>query len=403
MAKYLYRIVTKNNKVISGSIEARSKASVRKKIQQKGSTVLFIIHDKTTGGFRRFGISLTKFSMIEKIDFFRNLGSMIASGISIAGALSIISDQGKNKGNEKIIKAMITDIENGQKLSDAMRKHKKYFSDYLIETVSVGEFSGKLVETLIRIADDLQYRYDLNRMVTASLAYPFIVLFVMLIVMATLMFYVLPEVGHLFAELNTKMPLPTKILLDLSGFMQTYPFHIIGGIVVLIILLVMVFRTKKGHYAFSYIALKTPIFGKLLKEKNLALFFRTLEALFASGISLMRSVEVGAKTLKNDVYRNTLKGFGPILVHGTNLSEALKPFPSLFPLQSQKIIEVGEQTGRLEESFKNLNAYYDRAVRHRTEMLTATIEPVVLIIAGVGVAGLALSLFMPIYQSVQVL
>lgn len=403
MAKFSYRLVTKDNKVITGSVEAWSKIGARKKIEHKGSTVLFIIPDRTSRAAKASFLSLTRFSMVEKIDFFRNLSNMIAAGMSVADALRVIQEQGRKKKTREVFTAMISDIENGQRLSETMRKHKKYFSEFLVETVAVGEVAGTLVETLDRISNDLQYRHDLNRMVMTSLAYPFIVIMVMLAVMVTLMVYVLPQVAKLFYELGAPIPLPTRILLSLSAFIQNYPIQIGIAITLLTIATILILKTKKGHYVFSYIVLKTPIFGKLIKEKNLALFFRTLEALFASGISLMRSVEIGAKTLKNDVYRNTLTNFNPILVHGTNLSEVLKPFPFLFPLQLQRIIEVGEQSGKLEESFKNLNAYYDRAVRHRTEMLTATLEPVVLVIAGLGVAGLALSLFLPLYESIQVL
>jgi type IV pilus assembly protein PilC len=213
----------------------------------------------------------------------------------------------------------------------------------------------------------------------------------------------LPHIAALFRELGAPLPLPTKVLLATSVFVQTNPFIVIGVVVSIIILIILALRTKKGRYFFHYVALKIPIFGKLTREKNLALFFRTLEALFASGISLMRSVEVAKKTIKNTVYQKVLDGICPVLLHGTNLSEAFKPFPFLFPLQLQRIIEVGEESGKLEESFRNLNEYYDRTVRHKTQMITATLEPIVLIIAGLAVGGLALSIFMPLYESIQIL
>lgn len=235
------------------------------------------------------------------------------------------------------------------------------------------------------------------------MAYPAIVVAVMIVVAIVMMAYVLPQIASLFKELNTTLPLPTVILLAISNFMQKYWYAVVAAIIIFIILFLLLLRNEKTRYYIHYFYLKSPVFGKLIKETNLALFFRSLEALFNAGISLLRSVEVSEKTVKNEVYRKTLFGMNPILIHGTNLSEAFKPFPFLFPIQLQRMIEVGEKTGKLEESFRRLSAYYDKSVRHRTEILTATIEPIILVIAGIGVGIIALSIFLPLYQSSQAL
>ncbi len=403
MGKFIYKLVSKQNKVIGGSIAASSKKKAIKELKKDGSTVLFVIADKNALSFGKKLILLSSFSMMSKINFFRNLSAMLAAGVSIADTLRTFKEQEHSKKTKKVFTAMIQDVENGDRFSEAMKKHPKYFSEFLVETVNVGEVTGRLVATLDRISEDLRYQYDLKRTVMASMAYPAIVVCTMLVVLVGLMVYVLPQIASLFQELNVRMPLPTLVLFSISMFIQTYPFVVIGGIFGFILLFFILFRMKKGHYIFNYISIKLPIFGTLIKETNLALLFRTLEALFASGVSLMRSIDIARKTVKNDVYKRALDTLNPILIHGVKLSETLKPFPSLFPIQLQRMVEVGERSGKLEESFKNLNLYYDRSVRHRTQVLATTIEPLILIVVGIGIAIIALSIFLPIYDSVQIL
>jgi len=404
MAKYYYKVVDKKNKVVSGSIKAIFKRQARKKLEQQGSTVLFVIPDKSSRWSLRSLPFFGRFSVPERIAFFRNLASMVAAGMSVADALRVAKDQYPNKQTQKMIGSMVADIENGKRLSVAMKGvSKKYFSEFLVEAVNVGEVAGRLTDTLDRISEDLQYEYDLRRKVKASLAYPVIVIFVMIIVMIVMMVYVLPQIASLFKELKANLPLPTRVLLAISGFVQKNYWFIIAAMVFLVAGVFAMTRIKKTRYFIHYFFLKMPVFGKLIKETNLSLFFRSLEALFASGISLLKSIEVSKKALKNDVYKKTLYSISPILLHGTSLSEVFKPYPFLFPVQLQRMVEVGEKTGKLEESFKRLSYYYDKSVRHRTEMLTATIEPIILVIAGISVGFIALSIFLPIYQSSQIL
>ena len=402
MPKFTYKLVNKKDKVIGGSITARSKAQALKKINQDGSTVLFVIPDKDPRLSRKILSLGSGFSTTNKILFFRNLAAMIASNVSVVDALRVFQEQERSKQMKKVITAMVRDIENGAKLSDAMKKNPRYFSEYIIGTVDIGELSGRLVETLDRISEDLQYEYDLKKTVQASLAYPAVVLCSMTVVLITMMVYVLPKIADLFRELDAELPFITKVLISISTFIRMHPFILAGSIMGIFVLLLLSLKTKKGRFIISYMNLRMPVFGSLIKETNLALFFRTLEALFSSGISLVHSIDIAKKTVKNELYKKSLEAIKPILVHGTKLSDALKPFPFLFPLQIQRIVEVGEQSGKLEESFKRLNMYYDRNVRHKTKTLTSLIEPVILIVVGISVGIIALSIFLPIYESVQV-
>ncbi|MDO8558298.1 MAG: type II secretion system F family protein [bacterium] len=402
MSSFAYKIVTKENKVLEGEVDAPSKIKAEEKFRQEGSTVLFVSPKKTSLFAKELSMPSFGFPITERIFFFRNLATMLGAGLSLADAMRVLEEQARSSGVKKAIVTIIHDVENGRRFSDAMRKFPNFFSDFLIEAIHVGELTGQLADTLDRISTDLEHDHDLRRKVQGAMAYPLVVLTVMTGVVITLTGFVLPKIADLFKELNAPLPMPTRILLGGSGFIRSSPFAVIGVFAALAVGLFLLWKNKKGRYFIHYAFLKIPVFGDMLREFNLARFFRALESLFASGISLVRSVEIAKKILKNDVYRQALDGAHPILIHGAPLSDALKLHPFLFPTQTRRIIEVGERTGKLEEIFRRVTSYYERALHHKTQMLASLIEPVLIVFIGVVVGGLALSVFLPIYQATSV-
>lgn len=398
MATFTYKLVTKENKLSGGVISAFSKARAKETLSKNGSTIIFIAHDKTSSPFyKELSVSFG-FKKIEKIFFFRNLATMISAGLSLATALEILVEQMKNKGVKKAIMAMSGEVKNGKKLSESMKKHPKYFSDYLVESIAVGEITGKLSDTMDRISTDLERDYELSKKVQGALAYPVIVIVVMVAVIIAVSTMILPQIAKLFEELNAPLPLITKVLLNTTVFMKSHPYFISLSLFGIITLFYFIYKSRRGRYAVHRAFLKLPIFGELIKEFNLARFFRALESLMMSGVSLVRSVDIAKKTLKNDVFKKTLETIHPVLLHGSPLSEVLKPFPHLFPMQTRRIVEVGEKTGKLEEVFLRINAHYERAVQHKTHVMASLIEPFLIVAIAVVVGGLAVSVFMPIYQ-----
>jgi len=341
------------------------------------------------------------FSQNERINFFHNLAAMLSSGISIVDALGILKDQVKDGKVKKAIQAMADDTKNGRKISEAMAKFPKYFADHLVETVNTGDVSGRLTETLDRIADDLEKDDELKKKVQGALAYPIVLMCVMVVVAGAFAFYILPTIGDMFSEINAPLPLPTKIILSISGFLQSYPFVVLGVFLGIVIFFFLMFKIKQGRYVMHYLILRLPIFGELIKQYNLIFFFRSLGSLFSSGVSLVYAVDVAKKTVTNDVYRRVLDGIYPLLLHGTPLTTAIEPFPFFFSKQTQKILWVGEKTGKVEEALSHITAYYERSVDYKTRMLTVLIEPVLMVIIGIVVGALALSIFMPLYGLIR--
>ena len=404
MAKFIYKTMDDKGNVREGTVSSTTKRGAKKKIKSPGSEVISIYQDKS-------GSFLTKLNLItaggftkgEYINFFRNLSAMIASGVSIVEALEILSEQVKSEKAKRAILTIVNETRNGQKLAKAMARFPKYFSESIVETINTGDVSGRLIEVLNNIADDLEKDDELKKKVIGALAYPAVITVVMIIVLIAFAFYILPGIDDMFKELGAPVPLPTKIILMGSDFIKKYPAALFGTILGIIILFFISLKIKKTHYIIHQIILRLPLFGELIKEYNLILLFRSLETLYASGISLAYSVEIAKKTTTNDVYKKILGGIQPILLHGVPFSGAISPFPFLFSRQTQRIIWVGEKTGKMGESLNRIVDYYEHSVDYRTRMLTVLIEPILMVIIGIVVGGLALSIFMPIYGMIKVI
>jgi type IV pilus assembly protein PilC len=403
MANLSYKLVTKNGQIKTGSISALTKRGAEKTLSKDGSIVIFISSKDRALWQKELSLPWSGFSSTEKINFFRNLSMMSSAGISIVESLMLSIDEIKSNKVKEAIKVMAQNTKNGQRLSKTMAQFPKYFSEAVVETIHMGEFSGELSQALDRIANDLEKNVDIRRKITSALAYPAIIVAVMIVIATILLLYVLPEIGKIYREMNIDLPLPTKIILSTGNFL-TLHLHILlliaAGIVIIPPFLL---KIKKIHYAFDYLILKIPVFGNLIKEYNLVIFFRSIGSLIKTGVSLVDSVDVAKKTVNNDVYEGAFDNIYPILLRGVPFSDTLIRFPFLFSTQTRKIIEVGERTGKLDNSFIRITNYYENSLEHKTKMMATLIEPVLMLILGVVVGGLAISIFYPIYNLVSVI
>lgn len=403
MLTYTYKLVTKDNRLEQGEARHLFKSGVRRALEQDGATVLFISLSKSSFLNMEIPFLSSNFPALERVAFFRNFSMMIDAGLPIVLALKTLENQVRGRKIKKTISAIAHDVENGRRLSDAMKKHGAYFPSAITETINVGELSGTLSGILERIAHDLEKNYELRKKVVGAVTYPAVVIFVMLVVLVGLVVIVLPKVAELFDDLDADLPALTAFLLNMSVFLRTHPFIVLGAILLSLGAFAFIYKNKRGHYFISALSLRLPIVGILVREYNLALFFRSMHSLIGSGISLVQAAEVSQKTLRNDAYRAALGTVHPLLLHGVPLSDALLPYPKLFPEQCQRIVMVGESTGRFYETFERIAHHYERSVNYRADMMTTLLEPILMIVVGFMVGALALSIFLPIYQVASVI
>lgn len=402
MAQFTYKCITKDGKIVEGTISAASRWAGKNKLQKEGSSVLYLTSQKKFSFLNKISL-FGRLSVTERINFFRNLASMLESGLAPTSSLSVFEEQTKSYHHKKVFAAMRHDIENGKTLSSAMNHFPRHFSEYSVAIMRVGEATGTLVYALDRISVDLEKGQELRRQVITAVAYPIIVVVVMITVAMILITQVLPKIAELFAEMEANLPLATRILIASGDFLTTNALYIALAGTLFLLGIFMSARTNRGKYFFHYVMLKFPLFGNLIQEYNLAQFFRSLDSLFSSGASLIEAIEISGKTLNNELYRRALQKSHGILLHGVPLSDVLRAHPMLFPLHTQRIIEVAERTGTFQATFGRVSSHYERSVHHHTQMLTALLEPVLMLAVGVAVGGLALTIFLPLYQIASII
>jgi type II secretory pathway component PulF len=395
---YSYKVVTRENALVEGEVTARSKGAARRALGADGATLLYL--ERRDASLLRTEISFLSrnFPHVERIAFYRNLAMMLSAGLSIGLAIDALEEQVAGQGIKKAVKHLSAEVKDGKRLSRAMRAHARYFPELVVEMVAVGEVTGKLSDVLYRISADQEKIYELKKKVHGALAYPIVVVTVMLAVAVGLAVFVLPKVAELFHDIDAPLPIYTAALLGSSLFVQAHILELIAAAILGGVGAMYLVRLPAVKLRIHGAMIKMPLFGVLIKEYNYALFFRSVHALIESGFSLVSAVDTAKKTLGNLVFRDALSRAEPLLVHGKPLSEILALSPSLFPVQARCIVEVGERTGMLREAFEKLSGHYERSVNHRTGMMTTLLEPVLMVAVGIMVALLAVSIFLPIYQ-----
>lgn len=335
----------------------------------------------------------------EKIALFKYLAVMSNAGIPLERALEAVHGQTKSLVMHRVLHLMITDVTSGEFLSTSLRKMPKIFDGMLVGLVEAGENSGTLSASLFRIAENLDKARELRAKVQGALLYPLIILFATSGITAYLMFFLLPQITPLFTSLNIDLPWTTKVVLGLSKFMlANWPWMLavaglVGGVFVALERTVRPFR-----YAVHVVSLYIPILGMLNRKVQVAQLARILGTLTKSGITLVESLRIGAESVGNDVYRRVLVELGNAVQEGDSMAPHLAAYKSLFSPFIVQMINVGEETGKLDESLIFVSEFSEREVDDTTKTLTTVLEPLLMLIIGGIVGFVAIAIITPIYH-----
>ena len=327
----------------------------------------------------------------------RHLALMIKSGLSLADAVKVLSDKTTDKRLKETYADIYQSIQDGMNLSDSMKNHRKIFSDIVISIISVGEQGGTLEKNLLFIADYLKKSNDLNRKVKGALIYPLIVLGLTVVEMLGVIFFILPKLEELFLTFDN-IPDFTLFVIKAAGFIRTNALLIAVVIVILVIALMLFLKTEMGGYFKDKTSVKFPIIKNLNKSNILATFSRTLNILLETGIPLVKAIEITSLNTSNRVYKNVIKEVYDKVKGGKSLGESLADYEEFFPATYTKMIEIGENTGSLEQNLFYMYEYNAEQVDEMSSNLTSLLEPILLIFIGAMIGFLAIIIIGPIYQ-----
>lgn len=395
--KFLYQAKDYQGGDVNGVLEAANMQIAQNIFKERGVILLKIkeLHPRNT---RQFLLGLThRVTAKQLVIFSRQLAVLISSNVAIVRALRILAKQTPSPYFQSVIMSVADEVDGGARLSAAMHKYRRIFDDFFIYMVRAGETTGTLDEVLTYLADQKEKDYELNSRILISMIYPAFVISVLIIMMFLMLIFVLPKLLDIVASSGATLPFTTRMLLALSGFSRDYWLVLLVVVLAIIIGLVFLRRTVRGRRIFDKITLHIPVIGKIFIKMYLARLARSLSNLISSGVPINRSLEITADVVGNRVYKELLLAAKKNIETGVTISESLSATKYIPPMMRQMIV-IGEETGKLDKILQKVSQFYTREVDSLTNTLAGLIEPLVIVLIGIGAAIVVSGILLPIYS-----
>lgn len=396
MKRFSYRVIDEANRQIGGVVEANNQTQAAMILRSKKLTIISL-NEFTGGLLEDISARLARPKFDEITNFTRQLSTMIASGLPLVEALRVLKDQSK-PGLAMVIEKVLAEVEGGSSLGEAMEKSGGVFSNVYVALVKAGESAGVLDEIMKKMADTLDKQRDFHSKTKGALVYPAIILIAMVAVATIMMIFVIPKMTQMYQDFGAKLPLPTQILIGISNFMVNYWFVLLGVIAAISVFVNRWRKTQAGSLIIEQMMFKLPIWGPLQKDIILAEFARTMGLLSTAAIPILDGLRIVADTLGSQIYGDQVKRAAMRVEKGSSLAEAIASSASDFPPILSQMILVGEQTGKVDEILAKLADFYEAQSEYKIKALTVAIEPIIMVIMGIGVGFLVFAIITPIYN-----
>ncbi len=345
--------------------------------------------------------NLTRISVSQKLFFVQQLGIMVRTGISLAVALKTLTEQTTNKRFKAILADVSAEVQQGNLLSKGLERYPQVFSELFVSMVRAGEASGKLENVLQQLYLQMKKDHAIVAKVRGAMIYPIVVVCAMVLVGIVMIIYVIPQLTAIFQQSNIQLPWTTRLLIGISDVMSTHGVLLAIGAALLGVGARWLTRWPPGRRRWHGLLLRVPVAGLIIRKINIARFCRTLTSLLKTDIAIVKSLEITAQVLGNTVYRDALLTSREKIQKGVTIAESLRPYPSIFPPVILQMIAVGEETGALDVILEESASFYEEDVDQTMTTLPTLIEPILITLLGVGVAGMAVAVIMPIYSLTQ--
>lgn len=352
------------------------------------------LEEKLNFWFNKF---FSRIPFVQKMLFVFHLQIMVKAGLSIVAALKILSQEIENRKLREIIGEIKVEVEKGRQLSEVLAKYPKVFPDIYVSMIASGESAGKLDEALSQVSTQMKKSHELTSHIQGAMIYPAVVFTAVIGIAIEMVVFILPKILVMFNDFKTELPLPTKILIGIVRFTQNYGVAMAMGVIGLVALAVYLYKQRKIKKTVHELMIKLPIFGNIIKKINLARFTLTLSSLLESTIPIVEATKITANVQSNLVYRDSLMDVAEKLKSGETLSKILSSYDVIFPPMVTEMIMVGEEAGEMDRMLKELAEYYGNEVDNIMKNFSTVIEPVVIILLGFMVGGIAVSVIMPMY------
>lgn len=327
----------------------------------------------------------------------RQLATMIEAGLVLSEALDILEEQQENKRLKKILGTISTDVKGGLDFATAIEKHPDAFPPLYPRLIRAGQASGKMDTILLELATNLEKEREFKSRVRGAMIYPMVIAVMMIAVMMIMVFFVMPKLMGLYQDSGIELPLPTKIMITSASFLINFWWALLAAIVGAVVGGKKYLATPEGKLVFDKVLLKLPVVGRVATVVILTNFTRTFGLLVSSGLSILDSIKIVSNIVGNRVYKDGLDISYKGVERGLPFSSQLLGLP-FFPKIVGQMVKTGEETGKLDDIMFRLSEYFESEADNSLKNLTTLIEPIVLIVLGIGVGFLVISVILPIYQ-----
>lgn len=379
-----------------GDVETADQSQASSLLRRK-KLIVISLKMKGESGQKPWEKILPKVSFADVVIVTRQLATMIEAGLVLSEALDILEEQQTNKYFKKVLGRISSDIKGGQDFAAAIERHPDVFPGIYGKLIRAGQASGKLDTVLQELATNLEKEREFRSKVRGAMIYPIVVVSMMFAVMMVMVFFVMPKLLSLYKDSGVDLPLPTKIMMATANIMTGFWWAILMAVGAVVIAAKRYISTPEGKLNFDKLILKLPVIGRVTNLVILTNFTRTFSLLVASGLSILESIKIVEDISGNTVYRNSLEIAYKGVERGLTFSSQLMGLP-VFPKIIGQMAKTGEETGKLDEIMSRIADYFEAESDNSLKNITTLIEPIILVILGVGVGFLVVSIILPIYQ-----
>jgi type IV pilus assembly protein PilC len=395
MPAFVYTARTAQGELKSATIEAANKDDVVAQLKRLRMNVVKIEEQSKTKSKTKGSVG-----MRDIVIFTRQFSTMINSGLPLVQALDILSKQSENPVLQAVTRQVVFDVESGHTVADALAKHPNAFTELYVNMVAAGEAGGILDTILMRLATFMEKNDALVRKVKGAMIYPGVIMGVAGAAITVLLLFVIPTFESMFASVGLALPLPTRIVIGLSNFLQNFWWAVGIGVFLAFQAIKRYYATPNGQLAIDKLLLKAPVLGDVLRKSAVSRFTRTLGTLISSGVSILDGLEITAKTAGNRVVSDAILASRTSIAGGDTISAPLAK-SQVFPPMVISMIAVGEQTGGLDEMLSKIADFYDEEVDAAVGGLLALLEPMMIVFLGVVVGGMVVAMYLPIFDMIN--
>lgn len=400
MPSYKYRARSPDGRIQAGLIEAENQEQAQSAVEDRGMELLMLEEHRNVVIGSGGKINLPFLNRITPKDIvvaIRSLSVMVSAAVPLPEALRNIARQSANPRMQQVLSSISSEVEGGARLSDAFENHGDVFSPFFVNMVRSGETSGQLADVLEYLAEQQEKDFDLMSKFKGAMIYPAFIVGAMVVVGFVMMTFVVPKLVAVLQEANVELPITTRMLIATSDFFVAYWYLIIIAAVAAAVALRFYVKTPTGKYRFDWLLMHIPIFGKLFQQIYVVRFTRALSTLIKGGVDLVEALQIVANVVGNDVWKMVVYETIQEVNDGNSIVTAFQRY-RFVPTMMTQMMSVGEGTGRTQDILGRVASFYAREIDNMIGNLTKLIEPLVLIILGLGVGVMVSAILLPMYS-----